>query len=159
MRHSTTTKVAIERADILSPEAQALIAALNKELSERYPEEGANHFRLDAAEVAPGHGAFLIARVEGVPAGCGAMRRSGTREAEIKRMYVKPEARGRRIGHALLAALEAEARALGIARLVLETGTRQHEAVGLYRRAGFDIIPNFGEYVGCPLSLCMAKAL
>jgi putative acetyltransferase len=59
----------------------------------------------------------------------------------------------------VLEALEAEARALGIARLVLETGTRQGEALALYRRTGFSRIPPFGEYVGSPLSVCMAKDL
>jgi GNAT superfamily N-acetyltransferase len=74
-------------------------------------------------------------------------------------MYVAPEERGRGVGRALLAALEAAARALGLSRLVLETGDRQREAIALYRRAGFRDIPPFGEYVGSPLSVCMGKEL
>ena len=74
-------------------------------------------------------------------------------------MYVESGARGRGIGHALLVAIEGEARALGLTRLVLETGDRQHDALVLYERAGFVRIPAFGEYVGSPLSVCMAKAL
>ncbi len=74
-------------------------------------------------------------------------------------MYVVPAARGARVGAAILDALEGEARALGVGRLVLETGERQPEALALYRRAGFVAIPRFGEYVGSELSLCMAKAL
>ncbi|HEY7075127.1 MAG TPA: GNAT family N-acetyltransferase [Solirubrobacteraceae bacterium] len=149
----------VARADIRSPEAQALIRALNGELSSRYPEDGATHFRLDADEVAPGRGAFLIAQRAGTPIGCGAVRRLATGTAEIKRMYVRPEARGQRVGAAVLGALEAEARALGCARLVLETGVRQVEALALYERAGFGRIPPFGEYAGSPLSVCMAKDL
>ena len=149
----------VARADIRSPEALELIGALNGELSGRYPEAGATHFRLDADEVAPGRGAFLIAQRAGAPIGCGAVRRIEAGTAEIKRMYVRPEARGRRVGQAVLAALEAEARALGCARLVLETGVRQMEAITLYERAGFARIPPFGEYVGSPLSVCMAKDL
>ncbi len=91
--------------------------------------------------------------------GCGAVRRIEARTGEIKRMYVSPDARGRGIGRAVLAALEAEARTLGIARLVLETGLRQGEALALYEGAGFSRIPPFGEYVNSPLSLCMAKDL
>lgn len=149
----------VQSADLRSPVAQQLIAELNAELSARYPEDGATHFRLAAAEVAPGSGAFLVAYLDGEPVGCGAVRRIEDGTAEIKRMYVRPAARGRRIGAAILAALESEARNLGAARLVLETGERQHEAVALYRRAGFVEIPRFGEYIESPLSLCMAKEL
>jgi GNAT superfamily N-acetyltransferase len=75
-------------------------------------------------------------------------------------MYVAPEMRGRGIGRALLARLEAEARTLGLTRLVLETGTRQAEALALYGRAGFTAIPAYGEYAGSPgTSVCLAKAL
>jgi GNAT superfamily N-acetyltransferase len=149
----------VARADIRSPEALGLIEDLNRELSSRYPEDGATHFRLDVDEVAPGRGAFLIAERAGTPIGCGAVRRIETGLAEIKRMYVRPEARGQRVGQAVLSALEAEARALGCARLVLETGVRQMEAIALYERAGFARIPPFGEYVDSPLSVCMAKEL
>ena len=151
--------VDVRREDITSAVAAGLIAALNAELSERYPEEGANHFRLDAAEVAEGRGAFVVACIGGEPGGCGAIRRIDAGTGEIKRMYVAPSLRGRGIGVHLLATLEAEARRLGLSRIVLESGTRQPEALGLYRRAGYVEIPAFGEYVGSPLSVCMEKRL
>ncbi len=149
----------IERSDIRSSTALALIAALNAELTGLYPEEGATHFRLDAQEVAHGRGAFLIACRAGVPIGCGAVRRIDERQAEVKRMYVSPVERGHGVGRALLAALEAQARRLGLTRLVLETGTRQAVAIALYESAGFSRIAPFGEYVGSPLSVCMAKTV
>ena len=151
--------VVVQRADLLSPLAHALIQALNAELSRRYPEDGATHFRLDGDEVAPGRGAFLIASRAGEAVGCGAIRRIEARTGEIKRMYVKPELRGNGIGRALLEALEAEAQTLDLSRLVLETGDRQPEAIALYERAGFSRIAPFGEYVESPLSVCMAKEL
>ena len=154
---------------ITSPTGIALIAALNVELSAAYPEEGATHFRLDPADVAPGTGVFLVARTGGHPVGCGAMRclrdpalvrELGEGVGELKRMYVAPEVRGQGVGRALLARLEAEARALGLARLVLETGIRQVEALALYRRAGFSEISAYGEYAASPAtSVCLAKAL
>ena len=153
------TNVDIRRADILSPVVQQLISALNSELEERYPEEGANHFRLDPEEVADGRGAFLVAYIGGQPVGCGAVRRIESTVAEIKRMYVAPQARGRGVGRQVLLQLEAEARRLDATRLVLETGPRQPEALALYSRAGFVEIPNFGDYVGCEFSVCMAKEL
>jgi putative acetyltransferase len=153
------TDVTVERADIQSSTALGLIAALNAELTGRYPEPGATHFRLDPDEVAEGRGAFLIATRSGLPIGCGAVRRIDERLGEIKRMYVTPGQRGHGVGRTLLAALEAEARRLGVSRLVLETGLRQQEALGLYESAGFRRIEPFGEYVGSPLSVCMAKTL
>ena len=94
--------------------------------------------------------------------GCGAVLRIEPNVAEIKRMYVAPSARGRGVGRQILNELEAIARQLGAARLVLETGVRQPEARALYDRAGFTEIPLFGDYVDTPhpeLSVCMAKDL
>lgn len=153
------TQVMVQRADILSATARALIEALNTELLGRYPEEGACHFRLEAHEVADGQGAFLIALRSGQPVGCGALRRIETNTGEVKRMYVVPPERGRGVGRAILSAIEAEARALRLSRLVLETGVRQTEAQALYQRSGFSRIEPFGEYTHSPLSICMAKTL
>jgi GNAT superfamily N-acetyltransferase len=149
----------IRREEIGSAFVQQLIGALNAELEERYPEEGANFFRLDADEVADGRGAFLVAYLDGQPVGCGAIRKNEPGVAEIKRMYVAPHVRGRGVGRLVLDELEAIARQLGVRRLVLETGPRQPEAIALYRRAGFVEIPLFGEYVGAEFSVCMAKDL
>jgi putative acetyltransferase len=157
--HEVPKDFVVERHDMRSPAARALIAALNAELTERYPEEGATHFRLDPDEVAEGRGAFLIASRSGLPIGCGAVRRIDEQQAEIKRMFVRSEERGNGVGRALLAALEAEAQRLGLSRLVLETGIRQSEAIALYERAGFSRIAPFGEYVDSPLSVCMAKTI
>jgi putative acetyltransferase len=100
-----------------------------------------------------------LALVGTEPVGCGAVRLLSSSDAEIKRMYVKPEARRRGVAKALLAALEAEAIGLGATRLLLETGARQQEAIGLYGGAGFTGIEPFGEYMDSPLSICMAKQL
>ena len=153
-----TVAVRSERLD--SPTALGLITSLNAELSERYPEPGATHFRLNLEEVRPGRGAFLVAYRGDRPIGCGAVRRLASGVCEVKRMYVDPNERGRGIGRAVLASLEAEARRLGAARLVLETGTRQPEAIALYLRAGFVKTPPYGEYLKSPTtSVCMAKFL
>jgi GNAT superfamily N-acetyltransferase len=80
--------------------------------------------------------------------------------AELKRMYVAPTVRGRGLGRRLVAALEAEARALGVRRLVLETGVRQAAALALYRATGFRPIPLYGEYRLSPeTSVCLGKGL
>jgi GNAT superfamily N-acetyltransferase len=152
--------IEIRRAAITSSAARKLILALNAELSARYPEDGtAAHFRLDAGEVAHGRGAFLVAYAGGAPLACGAVRLLGADTAEIKRMYVRPSARGRGLGRRMLGALEAEARTLGAKQIVLETGPRQPEAIALYARAGFAEIAAFGEYEDSPLSVFMGKDL
>src|SRR5436853_2414238 len=102
----TALSVEIRREELSSPAAQQLIRALNAELEARYPEEGANFFRLDEEEVANGRGAFLLAYTDGRPVGCGAVRRIEPAVAEIKRMYVDPSARNRRVGRRILDALE-----------------------------------------------------
>ena len=159
----------ISAEPLTGPVAQALIATLNAELSALYPEPGATHFQLDPAQVAPGAGAFLVARKDGKPIGCGALRRLtdeavvvelGADVGELKRMFVARDGRGQGIGRALLAQLEAQARALGLSRIVLETGIRQHEALALYRRAGYTDIPAYGEYSASPgTSVCLAKMM
>jgi putative acetyltransferase len=150
----------IRRSMLASPDAARLIAALNAELTATFPEPGATHFSLANAEVAAGDGAFLIAYLDGVAVGCGAVRRLDDATAELKRMYVDPCVRGRGIGRALVEALEREARQLGITRVVLETGMRLAPAIKLYESMGYARIPLFGEYLSSPdTSLCFGKSL
>ena len=157
-----TIEIAIEDSPLDAPDALALIDRLNAELDARYPEPGANFFRLDRDEVGPGRGAFVVARTGGIAVACGGVRLlDGVTPltAEVKRMFVAPAARGRGVAARVLEALKERARSLGARRLVLETGARQPEALALYARAGFERIEPFGEYVGSPHSVCMAVDL
>ena len=156
---TSSRAIDIRRVDLLSEVAQRLILALNAELEARYPEEGANFFRLDPDEVSKGRGGFFVAYLEDEPVGCGAVRCNEPGTAEIKRMYVAPQARGRGVGKQVVRKLESVARHLGVTRLVLETGPRQPEALAVYKNSGFVQIPLFGEYIGSKFSICMAKDL
>ena len=152
--------ITIARADLTSEVSRALIRSLNDELSGMYPEPGATHFELDPEGVTGGRGAFLIVSRAGAPVGCGALRLLDGETAELKRMYVIPAARGTGLGKRLVTALEKEARALGVRRLVLETGVRQAAALALYRETGFHRIPLYGEYRRSPeTSVCLGKEL
>lgn len=152
--------IKLRRVDIGKPQAQRLIGELNAVVLGLYPEEGTEEsFALEADEVAPGRGTFLVAYLDGRAVGCGAVRRLDGNMAEIKRMYVRPEARRRGVAAAVLAELEAEARRLGVAQLVLETGPRQPEAIALYRREGFAETAPYGAHAAHPLSIYLAKAL
>lgn len=156
----TSETITITRADLTAEVSRALIRSLNEELSRMYPEAGATHFSLDPEEVSDGRGAFLIVCRAGTPVGCGALRLLDAETAELKRMYVMPAARGTGLGKRLVTALETEARALGVRRLVLETGVRQAAALALYQATGFHPIPLYGEYSLSPeTSVCLGKAL
>lgn len=99
------------------------------------------------------------ARVDGTAVACGALRRLGPDTSEVKRMYVRPAFRGRGLARRILAELEETARRRAAARIRLETGMRQPEAIALYRSAGYVEIALFGEYVGDPTSVCFEKRL
>ena len=157
---TTARNITIARTALTSDVAKSLIEALNTELSGAYPEPGATHFGLRPEEVEPGRGAFLVVYSGETPVGCGAVRLLDAATAELKRMYVARDLRGQGLGRQLVAALEAEARALGVQRLILETGIRQAAAIALYRASGFQPIPLYGEYLQSPnTSLCLGKIL
>jgi GNAT superfamily N-acetyltransferase len=150
----------VRREDLTSDTAQTLIAALNADLRARYPEgDGMHYFRLDADEVRPGRGAFVVAYDRGAAVGCGAVRTIDTGVAEIKRMYVLPDVRGRGIARRMLEFLENEARAIGVTTLMLETGTRQPEAIALYEKTGYVLRDAFGDYPPSPLNVFFEKHL
>jgi GNAT superfamily N-acetyltransferase len=104
-------------------------------------------------------GAFLVGSVDRLDVACGGVCRFDAETAEIRRMYVVPERRGAGFSRRMLGALEEEARGFGYRRIRLETGVHQHEALGLYRSAGFEEIPRFGPYVDDELSVCLEKPL
>ena len=102
---------------------------------------------------------FVIAVRDGMAVGCGGMKPVEFGAMEIKRMFVRPEARGAHVGSQILRELEAWARELGYAQTALETCKTMTDAVRLYERNGYKVIPNYGPYVDVTTSVCMAKAL
>lgn len=131
-------------------QSDALMASL-------YPAES-NHM-LDIAALERPEVRFFVARRDGRVVGCGALVVGEDGEAELKRMFVDPATRGLKIGRDLLARIEAEARSLGARVVRLETGIHQPEAIGLYRRSGYEDCGPFGDYRPDPLSLFMEKPL
>jgi GNAT superfamily N-acetyltransferase len=152
-------KITVTPEPFDSADAKRLIAALDEHLASRYSADQRFGPNLRPEQVATGLGTFVIARDGGRAVGCGALRRLDETTAELKRMYVEPDLRGRGIAREILDHLEAAARAMGIRRLVLETGIYQAEAIGLYRRAGFNPVRCWGEYEGVLTSVCFEKNL
>lgn len=91
--------------------------------------------------------------------GGGAIRKYDTKTAELKRVFVHTEYQGHGIGSQLVAQLIEWAAELGYQRILLETGELLAESCAVYKKLGFEIIPNYGPYVNMPESLCMAKDL
>jgi GNAT superfamily N-acetyltransferase len=142
-----------------SSDVQALCLAQQREMHGIYGEADIGPTR-EASMFVPPDGVFLVLREDdGRAIGCGGIARFDAARGEVKRMYVVPEARGRGLGRRLLEELEAQARELGYTSVVLETGDRQPEALGLYASAGFERIPCYPPYDSRALSLCFEKRL
>ncbi|MDQ3172774.1 MAG: GNAT family N-acetyltransferase [Acidobacteriota bacterium] len=135
-----------------------LLAQLLTELSEKYPDE-LRGTPLIPEELAAAGAAFLVARRDGRPVGCGAIRPFKPGVAEVKRMFVVQEARGRGVGRAILENLETFATNFGYRSVRLETGLKQPEAISLYQSAGYHRAPCYGPYRENPLSVCFEKVL
>jgi putative acetyltransferase len=124
-------------------EARVLVGELEEVLAAEYPPEQRHGLALDA--IFKPNIRFFIARVDGVPAGCGGVALFAD-FAEVKRMYVRETARGRGIAPALLVQIERAVRDAGLMLLRLETGTRQQAALRFYEREGFRVCGSFGDY-------------
>jgi putative acetyltransferase len=139
------------------PDVRRLVDALDAEMTLLYPPESTHLMDIEAL-CSPAV-RFLVARLDGDAVGCGALRHDAAGYGEVKRMYVRPGARGRHVGRVILERIEREARAAGLAYLRLEAGHRQPVALGLYRSAGFRERGPFGDYPADPLSVFLEKDL
>jgi len=101
----------------------------------------------------------IIAYENEKPLGCGAIKQCRADAMEVKRMFVKPESRGKGIATLILSDLENWATELLFSKCILETGKRQAEAIELYRKNGYHLTPNYGQYAGVENSLCFEKKL
>jgi GNAT superfamily N-acetyltransferase len=101
----------------------------------------------------------VVAFNDDKPVGCGAIKKFSENAMEVKRMYILPEQRGKGIATKILMELEAWARELGYEKCVLETGKRQPEAIALYKKNGYKIIPNYAQYAGVDNSVCFEKII
>ena len=101
----------------------------------------------------------VIAYENGKPMGCGAIKEYSTVAMEVKRMYTSPQSRGKVIATTILKELETWANEMGYKTCVLETGKKQPEAIELYRKNGYTIIPNYGQYAGVENSVCFEKEI
>jgi putative acetyltransferase len=150
-----TTMITAERPD--TAEAIKLIDELESHLAPFYPAESRHGFSVE--KLLRENVAFFIIRQDGETAGCGGIKLFGTEYGEVKRMYVRPQFRGLGLAQKMLDHLSVYAREHGVNLLRLETGIYQKEAIGLYERMGFHVVPPFGEYKEDPLSVFYEKQI
>ena len=150
------SKIEPVRTSYLNPDFVSLVEMLDIYLAEVDGEDHSFYSQYNGIENIQN---VVVAYKDNVPAGCGAIKLYSTGSAEVKRMYVKPAMRGLGIAAAVLKELEHWAAELGYTSCILETGKKQTEAIGLYRKAGYEVIPNYGQYAGIENSICMEKKL
>lgn len=144
------------RTDSGSQDFKALVQKLDAELAQIDGEEHgfyAQYNTLDAIKHA------VVLYIDAEPVSCGAIKEFSKGVMEVKRMYTLPAHRGKAFATHILRELEAWAAALGGEKCILETGVRQPSAIALYQKAGYRIVPNYGQYAGVENSVCFEKDL
>lgn len=133
-----------------------LVSSLDAELAERDGEDHPFYAQFNKINKIK----FVVLAYENEkPSGCGAIKEYGADTVEIKRMYVPPESRKKGIAAVILSELEKWAVELSYSKCILETGKKQTEAIGLYKKSGYTLIPNYGQYTEVENSLCFEKEM
>jgi GNAT superfamily N-acetyltransferase len=148
--------IRLQRTDSAHQDFIKLVKLLDADLAER---DGSDHSFYAPLNKIDKIKNVVIAYEDGKPVACGAIREWAPDIMEVKRMYTLPEHRGKGIASKILTELEIWARELSYDKCVLETGKRQPEAIELYKRRGYQPIPNYGQYVAMENSLCFEKKI
>ncbi|MGS2741551.1 GNAT family N-acetyltransferase [Sinomicrobium sp. M5D2P17] len=148
--------IQLRRTDSTDRDFLYMVKYLDEDLRERDGEEHAFYAQYNKTELIR---YVVVAYSNDQPVGCGALKEYSADTAEIKRMFTSAESRGKGIASLILKELENWASELSYAKCILETGKKQPEAIRLYQKNGYVIIPNYGQYAGIINSLCFEKAL
>jgi GNAT superfamily N-acetyltransferase len=148
--------ITIKRTNSDDPNFQELVKLLDLELQERDGEEHLFYATLNKTNTL---NYVVVAYDQDKPIGCGALRAYSKDIMEVKRMFVPLNKRGQGIASTILSSLETWCRELDIKKCILETGKNQPEAIALYKKNHYNIIPNFGKYEGVENSVCFEKKL
>lgn len=146
----------LRRTNSEDPDFIALVRLLDADLAERDGSEHAFYAQFNKIDMIR-HA--VVAYEQDEPVACGAIKEYEPGAMEVKRMYTLPAHRGKRIAAGVLAILEQWAAEMNYHRTVLETGKKQPEAIALYQRCGYTIIPNYGQYAGIENSVCFEKLI
>jgi putative acetyltransferase len=144
------------RTDSGNPDFQKLVMELDRDLRIRDGEDHSFYAQFNKIDMIK-H--VVVAYENETAVGCGAIKAYAEDTMEVKRMFVSPEKRGKGIASQALKELETWAKELNMKRCILETGKKQPEAIALYKKSRYAIIPNFGQYEGIEDSVCFEKEL
>lgn len=144
------------RTNSQNPDFIHLVNLLDKDLSIR---DGADHAFYNQFNKIDSIKYVIVAYENQIPVGCGAIKEYDSQTMEVKRMYVDESHRGKGIATLILKALEKWAESLGYKKCLLETGIKQPEAIALYKKNGYSIILNYGQYENVETSVCFEKDL
>lgn len=144
------------RVDSDQADFRKLVALLDQDLAVRDGDEHAFYAQFNKVDTIK---EVVVAYQNNNAVGCGAIKPFSATQAEVKRMFVHPDYRKQGIAAQILNELEKWATEIGFSDCVLETGKKQPEAIALYQKAGYQIGPNYGQYIGVDNSVCMLKQL
>jgi len=137
------------RIDVVSfdgPDGSSLLAEFVGEIASRYPGwSPASRPSAEPHEFVPPDGCFVVASVDGRAVGCGGFKRIGDDVAEIKRVFVRPDARGQGVARSMVEHLESAARDARYAMVRLDTGDQQPEALSMFRALGYSEIADYND--------------
>ncbi|RPA69984.1 GNAT family N-acetyltransferase [Cyclobacteriaceae bacterium YHN15] len=148
--------ITFKRTNSLNPDFIQLVKHLDAELAIT---DGEDHSFYNQFNKLHDIRYVILAFDDKIAVGCGAIKVYNSVTMEVKRMYVADGHRGKGIAGDILIELETWAKELGFSRCILETGTRQDAAIVLYKKSGYRIIPNYGQYAGVENSLCFEKMI
>ena len=146
----------IVRTDSENVDFRELVALLDVDLQIR---DGAEHSFYAQFNKIDKIREVVVAYQNEKAVGCGALKEYTAGVAEFKRMFVRENERGRGIAGKVLTELEMWAKELNFSECILETGLKQPEAIALYHKSGYEIIPNYGQYECIENSVCMRKSI
>ena len=146
----------LTRTTSKNPDFTNLVKLLDADLKIRDGENHAFYAQINKTAVL---NCALVCYQNEIAVGCGAFREIDAKTVEIKRMFVSPDSRGKGIASAILKELELWASELNYTQTILETGINQPEAIALYKKMDYEIIPNYAPYIGVESSVCMKKIL
>ena len=146
----------IKRTNSDNLDFQKLIIELDKDLAIKNGEINDYFAQFNTIDLIKN---VVVAYEANKPIGCGAIKEYGNGVIEIKRMYVPAEMRGKGIAGKILIELQYWAKELGYSKCILETGDKMIEAIGLYKKNNFVVIPNYGQYSNIETSICFEKKL
>ncbi|WP_423129582.1 GNAT family N-acetyltransferase [Gaoshiqia sp. Z1-71] len=148
--------IEVQRTDSVNSDFIKLVQSLDEELAKI---DGSDHSFYAQFNKIERLRYVVVAYENGIPLGCGAIKEFDHQTMEVKRMFTDPKGRRKGIAVHVLTELEDWANELSFSRCVLETGKKQPEAIALYKKSGYQVIPNYGQYAGVENSVCFEKLI